>query len=63
MVRHVCDRVAVMHEGRLVESGPTAQVYDDPQHAYTQRLVAAVPSVRRALAGVTAADLAAGRPA
>ena len=32
-------------------------------NAYTQRLVAAVPSVRRALAGVTAADLAAGRPA
>ena len=59
VVRRVCDRVAVMHQGRIVETGATDQVYDDPQHPYTQRLVAAVPTLAKALAGVSAADLAA----
>ncbi|WP_332685585.1 ABC transporter ATP-binding protein [Bosea sp. (in: a-proteobacteria)] len=43
VVRHLCDRVAVMYRGRIVEEGPAAQVYDDPQHDYTKRLLAAVP--------------------
>jgi len=59
VVRHVCDRVAVMHEGKIVEQGLTADVYDAPQHPYTQRLVRAVPTLRRALAGATAHDLTA----
>jgi ABC-type glutathione transport system ATPase component len=59
VVQHVCDRVAVMSEGRIVEVGPVEQVYRDPQHPYTQRLIAAIPTLRKALAGVTAADLAA----
>jgi ABC-type glutathione transport system ATPase component len=63
VIRRVCDRVAVMHEGRVVETGPTDQVYEDPQHPYTQQLVSAVPTLSKALAGVTAADLAAGRTA
>ncbi len=59
VVRHLCERVAVMSDGRVVETGPTADVYDNPQHPYTQRLVAAVPSLEKALAGATTADLAA----
>ena len=59
VVRHLCDRVAVMSEGRVVETGPTREVYEDPQHPYTQRLVAAVPTLEKALAGATTADLAA----
>ncbi|MEE8172935.1 MAG: ATP-binding cassette domain-containing protein, partial [Alphaproteobacteria bacterium] len=43
VVRYVCSRVFVMHEGRVVESGPTEQVFADPQHAYTRSLLAAVP--------------------
>ncbi len=39
----VCDRVAVMRDGEIVESGDTARVYADPQHPYTQALLAAVP--------------------
>jgi peptide/nickel transport system ATP-binding protein len=60
VVRRVCDTVAVMHAGEVVETGSTSQVYDDPQHDYTKRLVSSIPTLRRALAGVTARDLAAG---
>ncbi|HEX8487158.1 MAG TPA: ATP-binding cassette domain-containing protein [Propionibacteriaceae bacterium] len=47
VVRHVCDRVVVMRRGRVVEQGPTAQVYDDPQDDYTRALLAAVPRLLR----------------
>ncbi len=40
VVKHLCDTVAVMHQGRIVESGPTGQVYAAPEHDYTRRLVA-----------------------
>ncbi|RJK96445.1 ATP-binding cassette domain-containing protein [Vallicoccus soli] len=63
VVRHVCDTVAVVHEGRIVELGPTEQVHGAPRHPYTRRLVAAVPTLRKALDGVTAADLARGATA
>ena len=39
----VCDRIAVMRDGEIVEHGETARVYADPQHAYTRALLAAVP--------------------
>ncbi|MDH3242534.1 MAG: dipeptide ABC transporter ATP-binding protein, partial [Alphaproteobacteria bacterium] len=43
IVRHMADRVAVMTDGRIVESGPVAQVFDNPQHDYTRHLLAAEP--------------------
>ncbi|MQA01683.1 MAG: ATP-binding cassette domain-containing protein [Streptosporangiales bacterium] len=57
VVRHVCDRVAVMSQGRIVEIGSVDQVYDDPQHPYTKRLLAAIPTLEKALAGAAPADL------
>jgi peptide/nickel transport system ATP-binding protein len=43
VVRHLCDRVAIMYRGQIVEEGPAGEVYDNPRHDYTKRLLAAVP--------------------
>ncbi|MPT41261.1 MAG: ABC transporter ATP-binding protein [Achromobacter sp.] len=39
----ICDHLLVMHRGRVVEQGPPAQIFDDPQDAYTRQLIAAMP--------------------
>jgi ABC-type glutathione transport system ATPase component len=49
VVRNICDRVAVMHDGVFVETGAAAEVLDAPRHAYTRALLEAVPDVGRAL--------------
>jgi peptide/nickel transport system ATP-binding protein len=45
VVRLVCDRVAVVHAGRIVEEGMTAQLLGTPEHDATRRLLAAVPKL------------------
>jgi ABC-type oligopeptide transport system ATPase subunit len=44
VVRHICDYVLVMHHGRVVEHGPVGAIFEDPQDAYTKKLLAAIPS-------------------
>lgn len=43
VVRHISSRIAVMYHGRIVESGETDAVFDNPQHPYTKALISAVP--------------------
>ncbi len=43
VVRHLCDRVAVMYLGRIVEAGESETLFDDPQHPYTRALLTAAP--------------------
>jgi len=45
VVAKMCDRVAVMYAGRIVESGPVSDVFDNPAHPYTQALIASVPKM------------------
>ena len=45
VVDQVCDEVAVMRSGRIVESGPTEQVLRQPSHAYTRALLGAIPGM------------------
>ncbi|MEP7025098.1 MAG: ABC transporter ATP-binding protein [Actinomycetota bacterium] len=49
VVRHLCDRVAVMYLGRIVEVAATEKLFSDPQHPYTRALLAAIPTLDSAM--------------
>ena len=60
IVRKMASRVYVMYRGEVVESGPVDAVFDQPQHAYTQRLLAAQPKGRTTIASPTAQEVMRG---
>lgn len=47
VIRYICDTIAVMQGGEIVEYGPAERVYEDPQHEYTKTLLAAIPGAAR----------------
>lgn len=49
VVARMCDRVAVMYAGRIVEQGPVRDIFDQPSHPYTQALIASVPKLEERL--------------
>jgi ABC-type dipeptide/oligopeptide/nickel transport system ATPase component len=56
-VAGICDRIAILHEGQIVESGTAAQVLTSPRHQYTQRLMAAMPQMPQRIAAGKAAAI------
>lgn len=61
IVRRIADRVCVMKSGEIVEEGPTAELFANPQHPYTQKLLAAEPSGRPAPIPEGATELVSGK--
>jgi ABC-type dipeptide/oligopeptide/nickel transport system ATPase component len=49
-VAGICDRIAILHQGQIVELGTAEQVLTNPQHEYTQRLMAAMPKMPQLIA-------------
>ena len=45
VVHYIADRIAVMHQGKIVESGPAGKVFHEPQADYTKRLLASIPKL------------------
>ncbi|MCG8511815.1 MAG: ATP-binding cassette domain-containing protein [Rhodospirillales bacterium] len=51
VVRHIADRIAVMYLGRIVETGPTEEIFENPRHPYTRALLAAAPRIGKGKRG------------
>ncbi|MBY0115952.1 ABC transporter ATP-binding protein [Paenibacillus xylanexedens] len=45
IIRHMCDQIGIMYKGRYVEQGTTNDIFENPQHIYTKRLIAAIPDM------------------
>ncbi|MGE0424765.1 MAG: ABC transporter ATP-binding protein [Reyranellaceae bacterium] len=56
VVARMCDRVAVMYAGRIVECGPVQQIFEAPSHPYTRALIASVPKMTGARGRLTAIE-------
>ncbi|MEN2767191.1 ABC transporter ATP-binding protein [Ornithinibacillus xuwenensis] len=45
VIKHMCDNIGIMYKGRFVEEGTSDEIFENPQHIYTKRLVAAIPEI------------------
>lgn len=53
VVRHISDRIAVMHQGKIVEIGDKHQIFESPAHQYTQLLLASIPRIPSAASNLS----------
>src|ERR1700737_3607350 len=59
-VAGICHRIAILHEGKIVECGTREQIFASPQHEYTRRLMAALPQLPLSCGVALKKDAAAG---
>jgi ABC-type dipeptide/oligopeptide/nickel transport system ATPase component len=60
-VAGICDRIAILHDGEIVECGSRDEIFANPQHEYTRRLIAALPRMPQTISpAAVAKDAAAG---
>ena len=45
VIRHLCDRIGIMYKGRFVEEGNTEEIFNNPQHIYTKKLISSIPDI------------------
>jgi peptide/nickel transport system ATP-binding protein len=45
IIQHMCDRIGIMYHGQFVEEGSSEEIYSNPQHIYTKRLISAIPDI------------------
>jgi peptide/nickel transport system ATP-binding protein len=45
IIQHMCDRIGIMYRGQFVEEGTSKEIYSNPQHIYTKRLISAIPDI------------------
>jgi peptide/nickel transport system ATP-binding protein len=45
IIQHMCDRIGIMYRGQFVEEGSSKEIYENPQHIYTKRLISAIPDI------------------
>jgi len=60
-VAGICDRIAILHQGQIVELAATEQILTNPRHEYTQRLISAIPRIPQQAFGKQSSAATAGR--
>jgi len=45
VIKHLCDRIGIMYKGRFVEEGNTEDIFNNPQHIYTKKLISSIPDI------------------
>lgn len=45
VIKHLCDRIGIMYKGRFVEEGNTYEIFNNPQHIYTKKLISSIPDI------------------